>query len=108
MAFNTCVTHQSFSILDDGNLVCNAMVMASRCLMKSPKEKLDLYNKLKYQLDEVYSMDDMVLSNYISDKMYRGQTYDRYHSQMTEYVRKSLPLPVLQHFCQSYCTSFCR
>ena len=41
MAFNTCITHQSFSILDDGNPVSNAMVMASRCLVKSPKEQFD-------------------------------------------------------------------
>lgn len=38
---------------------------------KITEEQLRLYEKLKYQLDEVYIMADMVLSNYMYQKMLR-------------------------------------
>ncbi len=37
------------------------------------EEQLDLYDKLKYQLDEVYIMADMVLSSYVYTQMRREQ-----------------------------------
>lgn len=36
-------------------------------------EQLDLYDSLKYQLDEVYIMADMVLSSYVYAQMRREQ-----------------------------------
>ena len=36
-------------------------------------EQLDLYDRLKYQLDEVYIMADMVLSSYVYAQMRRKQ-----------------------------------
>ncbi len=36
-------------------------------------EQLDLYDRLKYQLDEVYIMADMVLSSYVYAQMRREQ-----------------------------------
>lgn len=35
------------------------------------EEQLDLYDKLKYQLDEMYIMADMVLTSYMTQKMFR-------------------------------------
>lgn len=35
------------------------------------EEQLDLYDKLKYQLDEMCIMADMVLTSYVSQKMLR-------------------------------------
>jgi len=41
-------------------------------LAKLPVEhNLDLYDQLKYQLDEMYIMADMVLTSYMSQKMLR-------------------------------------
>ena len=37
------------------------------------EEQVDLYEKLKYQLDELYIMADMVLSNYKIKQMLREQ-----------------------------------
>lgn len=37
------------------------------------EEQLVLYDRLKYQLDEVYIMADMVLSNYRDAQMHREQ-----------------------------------
>ncbi len=37
------------------------------------EEQLDLYDNLKYQLDEVYIMADMVLSSYVYTQMRREQ-----------------------------------
>lgn len=37
------------------------------------EEQVDLYEKLKYQLDELYIMADMVLSGYKNKRMLREQ-----------------------------------
>ena len=75
------------------------------------EEQPDLYERPKYQLDEIYRMADMVLINYKTEKMLREwrcrplaarltRTCDKHCNQMKEYMRKTLPLPVQQHCCR--------